>query len=202
MKVHLRLLLLAAVLTGAVSAGNASAQDDGSHDLKPYYPGTSILELGVGYGRWIDSNAPSGSFGFGAIYHYFLSTVVATGFNISADQLGEITPEDGSDPFRFRLASFLGQVGFHYPGQTFSPYVAFGGGAYLLNAGGESEGSLQSRWGWMARTGFRMVGWSPIPTLDARYSYVPLNSETDLGLPGNPSSIQTISVKAGLSWLF
>ncbi len=167
-------------------------------------PGSQLVDINMGYGKWLEANAPGGSFGFGVGYQYFLTSVASVGFDITADQLGEVKRADGSDPFDMEVVSFLTQVTFHARGRSLIPYVGVGAGPYLFHTTtAREESSLNSRWGVMGRTGLRIVAIRPVIGLDARYSWVFLDpSDTESSFTPGETSAQFLSVKMTLAWMF
>ena len=164
--------------------------------------GSHIIDVNLGYGRWLDSGAPPGSFGFGVGYMNFTSDYAAVGVDVTADRLGERVPQGSNQAENLELVSVLAQGLVHPPAKNLTPYVGVGTGPYILRSSGESTDEQKTHWGIMGRTGFRMVGWRPIVGLDYRYHWILL----DPGDPASPSPGKSVthamSLKLTLSFLF
>jgi len=164
--------------------------------------GSHLIDVNLGYGRWLDSGAPPGSFGFGVGYMNFTSDYAAVGVDVTADRLGERTPVPGHEPENLELVSVLAQGLVHPPAKNLTPYVGVGTGPYLFRSSSESTDEQKTHWGIMGRTGFRMVGWRPIVGVDYRYHWILL----DPGDPASPSPGKSVthsmSLKLTLSFLF
>jgi hypothetical protein len=167
-----------------------------------YHPGTQLIDVSLGYGRWLNQSASSGAYGFGAGYHYFLTSVVSVGLDVSADQLGKVQPSNGGEEFDFQAISLSTQLTFNGRGRTVSPYVAAGAGPYILHTETEGEQRLTPRWGFSGRAGVRVVGMRPVLGVDAKYALVLLNPENDIGVAQGESATSFLSFRATLSWSF
>lgn len=164
--------------------------------------GSHIIDVNLGYGRWLDSHAPPGSFGFGVGFLQFTSDYTAVGVDVTADRLGQKTPEPGQEPENLELVSVLAQGVVHPPEKTLTPYAGLGTGPYFFRSSAQTTDQAKTHWGVMARTGFRMVNWRPIVGVDYRYHWIML----DPGDPASPvpgkSVTHAMSLKLTMSFLF
>jgi hypothetical protein len=193
----LRRAVLAATVALAARAPTASADPSllvgrGSH----------IIDVNLGYGRWLESSAPAGSFGFGVGFLSFTSDYSAVGVDVTADRLGQRTPEPGQEAQDLELVSVLAQGMVHLPAKNLTPYVGIGTGPYFFRASGQTSEQTKADWGVMGRAGFRMVGWRPIVGLDYRYHWIKLDpNDPESPAPGK-SVTNAMSVKLTFSFLF
>jgi hypothetical protein len=164
--------------------------------------GSHILDVNLGYGRWLDSHAPPGSFGFGVGFLHFTSDYSAVGVDVTADRLGETAAAPGQEAENLELVSVLAQGVVHPPEKALTPYVGVGTGPYFFRSSGTNTDQAHTHWGVMARTGFRMVNWRPIVGVDYRYHWIML----DPGDPASPapghSVTHAMSLKLTMSFLF
>jgi hypothetical protein len=164
--------------------------------------GSHIVDINLGYGRWLDSGAPPGSFGFGVGYMHFTSDYAAVGVDLTADRLGQLTAQPGHEAQNLELVSVLAQGLVHPPAKNLTPYVGVGTGPYFFRSSGQTTDQEKTNWGFMGRTGFRMVGWRPIVGLDYRYHWILLDPQDPASPSPGKSVTHAMSLKLTLSFLF
>jgi hypothetical protein len=164
--------------------------------------GSHIVDVNFGYGRWLDSGAPPGSFGFGVGYMHFTSDYAAVGVDLTADRLGQLAAQPGHEAENLELVSVLAQGLVHPPSKNLTPYVGVGTGPYFFRASGQTTEQAKTNWGFMGRTGFRMVGWRPIVGLDYRYHWIMLDPQDPASPSPGKSVTHAMSLKLTLSFLF
>ncbi|HKA24589.1 MAG TPA: hypothetical protein VKF80_06395 [Candidatus Eisenbacteria bacterium] len=164
--------------------------------------GSHIVDVNFGYGRWMDPHAPSGSFGFGVGFLTFTSDFAAVGVDVTADRLGQRTPEPGKEAEDLELVSVLAQGMVHPPAKNLTPYIGVGTGPYFFRSSAQNTDQAKTNWGIMGRTGFRMVGWRPIVGLDYRYHWIMLDPGDATSPAPGKSVTHAMSVKLTLSFLF
>lgn len=164
--------------------------------------GSHIVDVNFGYGRWMDSGAPPGSFGFGVGYMHFTSDYSAVGVDLTADRLGEREAQPGQEAQNLELVSVLAQGLVHLPAKNLTPYVGVGTGPYFFRSSGETTEHAKTNWGIMGRTGFRMVAWRPIVGLDYRYHWILLDPQDPASPSPGKSVTHAMSLKLTFSFLF
>jgi hypothetical protein len=192
----------AAIVASAclVLAGHAPAASADSSLL--IGRGSHIIDVNLGYGRWLDSSAPPGSFGFGVGYMSFTSDFAAVGVDVTADRLGERTPAPGQESENLELVSVLAQGLVHPPARNLTPYAGIGVGPYFFRSSGQNSDEARTHWGVMGRTGFRMVNWRPIVGLDYRYHWIALDPQDPASPAPGKSMTHAMSLKLTFSFLF
>src|SRR5436190_1334730 len=118
--------------------------------------GSRIVDVNFGYGRWLDSGAPPGSFGFGVGFLHFTSDYSAVGVDLTADRLGQLAARPGHEAENLELVSVLAQGLVHPPAKNLTPYIGVGTGPYFFRSSGQTTEQAKTNWGFMGRTGFRM----------------------------------------------
>lgn len=179
-------------LVGAQTSGGSSMLGRGSQ----------FIEINAGFGRWLESGAPDGSFGFGAGYTYFPTSVASVGIDVTSDGLGELRDQKGDAPVNLDLTSVLAQGTLHGPAHFLAPYAGIGGGAYFFRSSVAGQSDVRTHWGAMARAGFRVVGWRPVLGIDARYHWVFLDPDEELEFAPGGRYTSFVSTKLTLSWIF
>jgi hypothetical protein len=164
--------------------------------------GSHIIDVNLGYGRWLDAGAPPGSFGFGVGYMSFTSDYSAFGVDVTADRLGERTTVPGQAVENLELVSVLAQGLVHPPAKNLTPYVGIGTGPYFFRSSAHDSDEQKTHWGIMGRTGFRMVGWRPIVGLDYRYHWIVLDPQDPASPAPGKSMTHAMSLKLTFSFLF
>jgi hypothetical protein len=191
--------ILAAALAGAVmssSPGAAGPRDNligrGSH----------LIDLNLGYGRWLTDGAPKGSFGFGIGFLYFPSEAGAVGVDVTSDRLGEVPSSIPGETINLELTSILVQGLIHPPTGALVPYVGAGAGPYFFRSSVEGESESGTHWGVMGRAGVRMVAWRPMLGLDLRHHWVFIDPKEHMDFAAGRKLTRFLSLKATISLLF
>jgi hypothetical protein len=133
---------------------------------------------------------------------HFTSDYAAVGVDVTADRLGQLAAQPGQEDQNLELVSVLAQGLVHPPAKNLTPYVGVGTGPYFFRSSGQTTDQEKTNWGFMGRTGFRMVGWRPIVGLDYRYHWILLDPQDPASPSPGKSVTHAMSLKLTLSFLF